>query len=953
MSSILDSKKLAKLVIKTGESTYEKINPETLASIVEDTTNTTIETPKNVQDHIDNGDIHQTQVEIETNLTNKTDDLLNFTRKGNIISGDNITIDRTDGKVKISTTIPDVNQFLTKDDIIATDGLKKETIDGDKTITLKPDYVTLTTNLRNNSKVLVKGDIKAGNGVKITPDPMNNNLTISSDITNLYSAGNGIDISDDNVISNIKPDQTVVLSSADDSVTVSGTYPNFDLKARPATLIEEWKQNYKYFVNDIAIYNNALFECLIEHTSTTEFPPVESGIWKMLAGWTGRREYFTDDTIIDVVDGEGKLVGSKIVLNEEVPNKEVLIINMSGSVVQSQNYYVEPDNKTIYFKQPIPKGNVVEVIIMSNVVLSTFDTGANITDWKPNLAFAIGNLCIHLNGIYKCKEQHISTDNFDPIKWEILCGYIKETIFVQNSTPTTSVIIDELYAKYIVNKHSIGVNVGNTVLQSNCYDWVDATNTLTFVDEIEPNALIEITIYGNTILEQAEVPSPVGNSLKYMRSNASGSAYELKSVNEVATDLSIDKIITYTNNDKKYIRANEADNKVEYATHNQTCVDLQTRNHTIGLLGIISEQVLPIPQSLKPYFNDANDIITISSGGILSNDKTTFIETVTETVINPNFEFGNGGSMLEYDDAVWKQPVMTSARTPIGLVETTLEQTAREGWRAMDGLPIGSGNGWLANDTTASWSFMPSDWQNNPTEFKVISFDFYNQGSGVSNRSRDVDVWFNTPTNIVYSFTAVNADYGKSTVNIPIEKQVYCNKFGLTIKNSYGSAVGMNEIYINARYKSYIVPNQSYNAFIISDDNGENVKIVSSKNNIPMITAPYTKWARIGTFTSKGDYHLDDVFPKKDLGDSFITGSLEGVMNNNVITTYVNKDDKPIKITEQWGLSIPLNNVVTFTKPFKEIPYYVMVNGYKATNITNTGFTVNTTESVNWVAKGY
>ena len=60
MVGILDNKKIAELVITQDGENYEKINPQTLATIVEDVTksNTSEEINATVQEHIDNKDIH-------------------------------------------------------------------------------------------------------------------------------------------------------------------------------------------------------------------------------------------------------------------------------------------------------------------------------------------------------------------------------------------------------------------------------------------------------------------------------------------------------------------------------------------------------------------------------------------------------------------------------------------------------------------------------------------------------------------------------------------------------------------------------------------------------------------------------------------------------------------------------------------------------------------------------
>lgn len=92
MVSILDNKTIAELVVKNGDD-YQKINPETLATIVEDVTGTTTETEKTVQEHIDNKSIHLTAKDVE----DLTKDNL---KSEDIVAGANITV----------TTDPDTNK---------------------------------------------------------------------------------------------------------------------------------------------------------------------------------------------------------------------------------------------------------------------------------------------------------------------------------------------------------------------------------------------------------------------------------------------------------------------------------------------------------------------------------------------------------------------------------------------------------------------------------------------------------------------------------------------------------------------------------------------------------------------------------------------------------------------------------------------------------------------------
>ena len=168
MVSILDNKTIAELVVKNGDD-YQKINPETLATIVEDVTGTTTETEKTVQEHIDNKSIHLTAEDVE----DLTKDNL---KSEDIVAGANITVttDPDTNKVTISTTDHPVEDFLTKEDIKAEDSsisvIPSET---DNTVSLK-------VNFPDSSKYLVQQNIKPGNqNITVEYSPDSNNVLIS------------------------------------------------------------------------------------------------------------------------------------------------------------------------------------------------------------------------------------------------------------------------------------------------------------------------------------------------------------------------------------------------------------------------------------------------------------------------------------------------------------------------------------------------------------------------------------------------------------------------------------------------------------------------------------------------------------------------------------------------------------------------------------------------------
>lgn len=918
MVSILDNKTIAELVVKNGDD-YQKINPETLATIVEDVTGTTTETEKTVQEHIDNKSIHLTAEDVK----DLTKDNL---KSEDIVAGANITVttDPDTNKVTISTTDHPVEDFLTKEDIKATDD----------SITVTPsetdNTVSLKVNFPDSSKYLVQQNIKPGNqNITVEYSPDSNNVLISAS-NNSYTAGDGIAISRDNIVTNTKPDQIISLNPGK-NIAITGDYPNFTIIGTNDATLVDWTPNTEYSQGTVVIYENALFECIEDHTSDVGF---DESKWKILAGFSAAREFFynaTEET-------------TSITLTDEIPNKEVVIINAGGILQQSQNYTLEPDHKTITFIKPIPAGVIIEVLSMGNMTLHTYDERANIIQWKEGLSFAKGNVCIYDNAMYICLEDNIASEPFDNSKWQLLAGYNKINYFFDIVDETNTITLPSA----INDKNSLMINIGNTLIQSDNYD-IDSTGTIiTFTDNIESGARVEVTVFGNMTLINSELPRPASHSLEYLRVKQDESGYELITKDVLKEDLNIKSLTTFTNNAGKIPQVNEDTSDFNLVDTKTLAGDIKLRNTQNGFTSSITYGI--IPQPYPEHQIEANDTITIQPGSIMDSTGTVLLEISSIITKNPNKPFtsgNNNGSSLEDEQETWLQPVMTSNTQPLGTVITSSAQTDREGYRAMDGLKQ-TGNGWLTDVTSATWYYTAI------YPLRVTAIDFYNQGSGLENRSKDIDIWVREPSNVVASFTALNEDYGHSHVKIPtpqIDKTI-----GITIKNSYGIAVGANEIDIIATFSTSMKRNTKFNVFVIGNDDGSIVDIGTDTKEIPVLPSGYTKYAKIGSFISNNEWHLYDNYPTQDLNTIAQSGGFGGILYSNKIENWVEDENKfATKIIEQWGTSTPVSGVITFPEAFINKTLYVMANGVKILTFDKTGFTIDTniTDPVNWIAKGY
>lgn len=921
MVGIVDNKKIAELVIKQDDTNYEKINPETLATIVEDVTNSTGGVDSNVQQHIDNASIHLSADKV-LELTS------NNLKAENIKAGSNITIKQEEGTNNITISSGDVptDLFLTGDDIVPEDA----------TITITPipdsNKINIRANIPDVSKFVEQKNIRAGNDfIKIVPDKNSNDITIFG-TSSSYSSGKGIKITDDNVIINTMPDEIVTLNEGE-NIKIEGNYPNFTISSSTSAKIADWKPTTEYTEGTFVTFNNALFKCIENHTSESAF---DSSKWNLIAGWSSVRQIF-NVTEEDTTD---------IILEEEVPNKDVLIINMGGVLQQSSNYDLQPDNKTIRFINPIPKNSIIEVLIMSNVVLDTYDNQTNIREWAENTSYKEGNIAIFNGSLYQCVNRHISTDTFEKENWKLLSGYVKNSYFFTAEEPLSEITLPESVYK----TSDVLVNVGNTLLQSNNYTLNDEGNVITFVEPIEEGAEIEVTVFGNAILQHPELPTPkLANQFVITNKNS----YKLVGVKEANKTLGLGTLTTFTDNANKIVTINKDETDFSLKTPFELSGQVKVRDIVNGFYATI------IKDEKEPEYigivNTSNDKISFEAGSVLSKDKSTMISTSSTFIKNPNESFKRGnnqGGMIGTGQEEWNQPIMTSNNSPLGRIITSEAQTDREGYRAMDGLKE-IGNGWLANNTTATWEYSL------PYEFTVESIDFYNQTSGRKNHSKDIDLWVNDSSNIIASFTALDEDYGHS--HIEIENPVTGKTFGVTIKNSYGEAVGMKEIQINATYSSPIVKNEFYYIYAISNDNGTLNDIAISKYNENEIgnylPNNFTKYSLIGNVKTDENWKLYDIYPNKNIKDALINGSLNGQFSENYIKQVLmnEADNKATQIIEQWGDDVPDDNgKITFPITYKKL-MYVMANGVKIINKSNDGFVVDDSvaESVSWIAKGY
>ena len=122
--------------------------------------------------------------------------------------------------------------------------------------------------------------------------------------------------------------------------------------------ISAWEANKKYNEGHVVTYANSIFQCVVPVSIKEEFDMED---WQLLAGYSKKSYFYYNET--DEINS--------IVLEEEVANKDSFSVNLNNLVLQSNNYILENDFKTITFNEPIPADTNVEVVVYGNMIIPT------------------------------------------------------------------------------------------------------------------------------------------------------------------------------------------------------------------------------------------------------------------------------------------------------------------------------------------------------------------------------------------------------------------------------------------------------------------------------------------------------------------------------------------------------------------------------------------------------
>lgn len=120
----------------------------------------------------------------------------------------------------------------------------------------------------------------------------------------------------------------------------------------------DYNENETYEVGDLVLHMNAIFKCV---KAIPNVKPFEYSDWEMIAGYHKESQFFYHPT------EEIKSVE----LKEEVAGKNSFIVNVNNLMLQSNNFYLDEDHKTIVFNEPIAPDTTIEVIVYGNMIVPT------------------------------------------------------------------------------------------------------------------------------------------------------------------------------------------------------------------------------------------------------------------------------------------------------------------------------------------------------------------------------------------------------------------------------------------------------------------------------------------------------------------------------------------------------------------------------------------------------
>ena len=280
----------------------------------------------------------------------------------------------------------------------------------------------------------------------------------------------------------------------------------------------------------------------------------------------------------------------------------------------------------------------------------------------------------------------------------------------------------------------------------------------------------------------------------------------------------------------------------------------------------------------------------IETAGFVAGGKTFTVEpntydeiTLTEPIvktIDGLFERGNNNGCKDNSYATWNQPVLSDVETDLGKCSQTLGTNVQPAYWAMNGIFNDADDGWKSSTEISQWTFEAK------IPFIVGSIVFTNTTDAYKTRLLTVT----TSNKVLYREYYVNVDnVGKSYITIDSKLRDESNILNIkTLKSFYNQGVGFNEIVING-FTRYIQQNDTYNVFVIEDEEG-NVDVLVSSYDEPELPEGFIKYA----FVKKIRTEYDKIELSPVYGDriNFHTEEYPIVITKNGNVEYITEIDQ-------------------------------------------------------------
>jgi len=194
--------------------------------------------------------------------------------------------------------------------------------------------------------------------------------------------------------------------------------------------IDTWTSNNDYSIGDIVVYNNKIYSCNTGHTSGATFIPDEDK-WTEISACITRIsdwEITTDYVVGDLVAHDAKIYrcitahtsSSTWDATEEAKWEELSpTINEISTWTPSTDYAV---GQLVIHNNKLYRCNTAHTSDSSsfNTDIAYWDeigSSGGIEPWKTNELYAQGNMVVYNDKIYICDTDHTSANSFDSTKW--------------------------------------------------------------------------------------------------------------------------------------------------------------------------------------------------------------------------------------------------------------------------------------------------------------------------------------------------------------------------------------------------------------------------------------------------------------------------------------------------------------------------------------------------------